>query len=102
MGRPGGVAPAAGRRRKTAGAFRREATQFGSYSRGTTTDEDARVHAGNERYLLRQTMTTLESTLNSVSELLTTEELTNLGAAVVLNGESYEDAASQWLADNGF
>ena len=44
---------------------------------------------------------TLESTLNSVSELLTTEELTNLGAAVVLNGESYEDAASQWLADNG-
>ncbi len=43
----------------------------------------------------------LESTLNAVSELLTTEELTNLGAAVVLNGESYEDAASQWLADNG-
>ena len=44
---------------------------------------------------------TLESTLNSISELLTTEELTNLGAAVILNGESYEDAASQWLADNG-
>jgi osmoprotectant transport system substrate-binding protein len=44
---------------------------------------------------------TLESTLNAVSELLTTEELTNLGAAVILNGESYEDAASQWLADNG-
>jgi len=43
----------------------------------------------------------LESTLNAVSALLTTEELTNLGAAVVLNGESYEDAASQWLADNG-
>ena len=44
---------------------------------------------------------TLETTLNSVSELLTTEELTNLGAAVILNGESYEDAASQWLEDNG-
>ncbi len=44
---------------------------------------------------------TLESTLNAISELLTTEELTNLGAAVILNGESYEDAASQWLADNG-
>ena len=44
---------------------------------------------------------TLESTLNAVSELLTTEELTNLGAAVVLNGESYEDAAAQWLEDNG-
>ena len=44
---------------------------------------------------------TLESTLNAVSELLTTEELTNLGAQVVLNGESYEDAAAQWLEDNG-
>lgn len=44
----------------------------------------------------------LESTLNDVSELLTTEELTNLGAAVVINGESYEDAAAQWLEDNGF
>jgi osmoprotectant transport system substrate-binding protein len=43
----------------------------------------------------------LESTLNAVSALLTTEELTNLGAAVILNGESYEDAAAQWLADNG-
>jgi len=43
----------------------------------------------------------LASTLNAVSALLTTEELTNLGAAVVLNGESYGDAASQWLADNG-
>jgi osmoprotectant transport system substrate-binding protein len=43
----------------------------------------------------------LESTLNAVSELLTTEELTNLGAAIILNGESYEDAAAQWLADNG-
>lgn len=43
----------------------------------------------------------LESTLNDVSALLTTEELTNLGAAVILNGESYEDAAAQWLADNG-
>ena len=43
----------------------------------------------------------LESTLNDVSALLTTEELTNLGAAIILNGESYEDAAAQWLADNG-
>lgn len=43
----------------------------------------------------------LESTLNAVSELLTTEELTNLGAAVILNGESYDEAASQWLEDNG-
>jgi osmoprotectant transport system substrate-binding protein len=43
----------------------------------------------------------LESTLNAVSALLTTEELTNLGAAVILNGESYEDAAAQWLSDNG-
>lgn len=44
---------------------------------------------------------TLESTLNSVSELLTTEELTALGNAIVINGESYEDAAGQWLEDNG-
>jgi len=43
----------------------------------------------------------LESTLNDVSALLTTEELTNLGAAIILNGESYEDAAAQWLEDNG-
>jgi osmoprotectant transport system substrate-binding protein len=43
----------------------------------------------------------LAETLNAVSELLTTEELTNLGNAVVINGESYEDAASQWLEDNG-
>ena len=43
----------------------------------------------------------LADTLNSVSELLTTEELTALGNAIVINGESYEDAASQWLEDNG-
>jgi osmoprotectant transport system substrate-binding protein len=43
----------------------------------------------------------IESTLNAVSELLTTEELTNLGAAVIINGDSYEDAAAQWLEDNG-
>ena len=43
----------------------------------------------------------LEQTLNEVSALLTTEELTNLGAAVILNGETYADAASQWLEDNG-
>ena len=44
---------------------------------------------------------TLESTLNAVSALLTTEELTSLGASVVLDGESYADAAAQWLEDNG-
>jgi osmoprotectant transport system substrate-binding protein len=43
----------------------------------------------------------LEQTLNAVSELLTTEELTNLGNAVVINGDSYEDAARRWLEDNG-
>jgi osmoprotectant transport system substrate-binding protein len=43
----------------------------------------------------------LESTLNAVSALLTTEQLTELGAAVIINGTSYEDAASQWLEDNG-
>ena len=47
-------------------------------------------------------MTLITSTLDPINELLTTEELTNLGAAVVINGESYEDAADQWLADNGF
>ncbi len=44
----------------------------------------------------------ISETLNPVSALLTTEELTNLGHAVVINGESYEEAAGQWLADNGF
>jgi osmoprotectant transport system substrate-binding protein len=43
----------------------------------------------------------IQSTLNPVSALLTTEELTNLGAAIILNGESYEDAAAQWLSDKG-
>jgi len=44
----------------------------------------------------------ISEALNAVSVLLTTEELTNLGNAVVINGESYEDAAAQWLEDNGF
>jgi osmoprotectant transport system substrate-binding protein len=43
----------------------------------------------------------LERTLNAISELLTTEELTNLGNAVVINGDSYEDAARRWLEDKG-
>lgn len=43
----------------------------------------------------------LADTLNAVSELLTTEQLTTLGAAVIINGESYGDAAAQWLEDQG-
>ena len=43
---------------------------------------------------------TLATTLNSVSELLTTEELTALNLRIA-EQESYEDIASQWLADNG-
>jgi osmoprotectant transport system substrate-binding protein len=43
----------------------------------------------------------LESTLNAVSELLTTEALTQLGNAVIIDGESYADAAEQFLTDNG-
>jgi glycine betaine/choline ABC-type transport system substrate-binding protein len=45
---------------------------------------------------------TITSTLDPINALLTTEELTNLGAAVIVNGDSYTDAAAQWLADNGF
>ena len=44
----------------------------------------------------------ISETLNPISAQLTTEELTNLGNAVVINGESFEDAAAQWLEDNGF
>jgi glycine betaine/choline ABC-type transport system substrate-binding protein len=44
----------------------------------------------------------LETTLNAVSAELTTEALSELGAAVVINGDSYEEAAAQWLEDNGF
>lgn len=44
---------------------------------------------------------TIESTLNAISELLTTEELTNLGKLVIIDGESYDDVAAQWLEDNG-
>jgi len=43
---------------------------------------------------------TLASTLNAVSELLTTEELTNLNLRIA-EQESYEDIANQWLTDNG-
>jgi osmoprotectant transport system substrate-binding protein len=42
----------------------------------------------------------LASALNAVSELLTTEELTNLNLQIA-EQESYEDIASQWLTDNG-
>jgi len=42
----------------------------------------------------------LASALNAVSELLTTEELTNLNLSIA-EQESYEDIASQWLSDNG-
>jgi osmoprotectant transport system substrate-binding protein len=43
----------------------------------------------------------LEEILNAVTELLTTEELTNLGVEVAVNQVSFEDAARQWLEDNG-
>ena len=43
----------------------------------------------------------LEEILNGVTELLTTEELTNLGVEVAVDQVSYEDAARQWLEDNG-
>lgn len=42
-----------------------------------------------------------EEILNAVSELLTTEELTNLGVQVAVDQVSFEDAARQWLEDNG-
>lgn len=44
---------------------------------------------------------TLEDTLNAISALLTTEELTSLGVIVAVDQESFEDAAMQWLSDNG-
>lgn len=44
---------------------------------------------------------TLSDTLNAVSELLTTEELTRLGVEVAVNQTAFEDAAAQWLEDNG-
>jgi osmoprotectant transport system substrate-binding protein len=42
---------------------------------------------------------TLADALNAVTELLTTEELTDLNAKIA-EQESYEDIASQWLSDN--
>ena len=41
-----------------------------------------------------------EDTLNAVSELLTTEELTNLNLRIA-EQESFEDIADGWLSDNG-
>ena len=43
---------------------------------------------------------TLADTLNGVSELLTTEELTNLNLRIA-EQESYADIADSWLTDNG-
>ena len=43
----------------------------------------------------------LEDTLNAVSALLTTEELTSLGVVVAVDQTSFADAADQWLSDNG-
>jgi osmoprotectant transport system substrate-binding protein len=43
----------------------------------------------------------LESSLNAVSALLTTEELTSLGVLVAVEQQSFADVASQWLTDNG-
>ena len=42
----------------------------------------------------------LATTLNAVSELLTTEELTNLNL-LIADQQSFEDIADQWLSDNG-
>ena len=42
-----------------------------------------------------------ESTLNAVSAKLTTEELTNMNAAVDVQHEDVEDVARQWLEDQG-
>lgn len=44
----------------------------------------------------------ISETLNAVSEMLTTQELSMLGNSVVIDGASYADAAAQWLSDNGF
>ena len=43
---------------------------------------------------------TLATTLNAVSELLTTEELTNLNL-LIAEQQSFEDIADTWLSDNG-
>ena len=42
----------------------------------------------------------LATTLNAVSELLTTEELTNLNL-LIADQQSFDDIADQWLSDNG-
>ena len=42
----------------------------------------------------------LATTLNAVTELLTTEELTNLNL-LIAEQQSFEDIADQWLSDNG-
>lgn len=44
---------------------------------------------------------TLADTLNAVSVLLSTEELTTLGVEVAVNQTSYADAARAFLEDNG-
>jgi osmoprotectant transport system substrate-binding protein len=45
--------------------------------------------------------TDFADTLNAVTALLTTEELTSLGVLYVNEQLSYEDIATQWLSDNG-
>lgn len=51
--------------------------------------------------LMDQAGDLITATLNPISALLTTAELTQLGSAVVIDGGSYADVARQWLTDNG-
>jgi osmoprotectant transport system substrate-binding protein len=68
-------------------------------------DDEALAPAQNLAPVLTQELAdgggeALATALNAVSELLTTEELTNLNLRIA-EQESYEDIASGWLSDNG-
>ena len=68
-------------------------------------DDQGLAPAQNLAPVLTQELATaggpgLEDTLNAVSELLTTEELTNLNLRIA-EQESFEDIADGWLSDNG-
>ena len=69
------------------------------------TDDQGLAPAQNLAPVLTQDLAdaggdTLANALNAVSELLTTEELTNLNL-LIAEQQSFEDIADQWLTDNG-
>jgi osmoprotectant transport system substrate-binding protein len=79
--------------------------EIASFNFVLLTDDGGLAPAQNLAPVLTQELAdaggaTLADTLNAVSDLLTTEALTDLNLAIA-SQDSFEDIADQWLVDNG-